>query len=104
MRKSCDEVATLVYAVEIVLFVEEQLGITIPDTLIDNEMPRDQITLRFLTSIVETVLPPGGESAAAAAVASAVRCEFPDAVDPLDMDAPLLDAVCPHRIYEEGYA
>jgi hypothetical protein len=105
MRALSDDAATFFDAVQIIMQVEDDLGIEIPDSTVEEIKPWEQLTIRDLIVVTDRCVPEprAVKSTAEGAVASAIRTLFPSSPDPLSYDTPLQDALSPNREYGASY-
>jgi len=104
MRTTCDQTATYFKAVEIIMQIEDDHGVELPDSVVQETRPWEQLTIRDIVNAVHACL--GGtdnESRAEAAVISAIQTVCPNAQGMLPLDIPLLDAIAPDRDYGASY-
>ena len=104
MRAQSIESATFSDAVQIIMQVEEEQGLEIPDSTIKEISPWERLTINDLIAATDRCLSSSrtGRSAEQAVV-SAIRTLFPLSPDSLDHFAPLLDAIAPNRDYGSSY-
>lgn len=99
MRRTVDEVSTSYNATLIIMRIEEELGITIPEEMEEPACTSNDVTLHDLVMIVNRCSLTLDFAKAEQVVRSAVRAEFPDAPESLDFTAPLLNAIALNRKY-----
>ncbi len=100
MRHTADESATFFDAIQILMCVEERLGIEISDETVEAIRPWSDLTLHDLATAVQRADTSQTFFQTEQVVLSAVKAEFPSAPELLDFSLPLLDAISPHR-YEQ---
>ncbi|MEM7010564.1 MAG: hypothetical protein AAF585_03680 [Verrucomicrobiota bacterium] len=106
MRQFSDEVRTFFDSVQIILQIEEDHAIQIPDSVIESISPWEELTLRNLVTATQRCLHTSLDhpDSAEVAVTTAVEKLFPSISRPIDFDAPLLEAIAPDRAYGESYS
>ena len=104
MRARGNDSATSFDAVQIIMQVEDEQGIEIPDSIIDEIKPWERLTISDLIAATERCLSSTRTvRSAEQAVASAIRTLFPSSPDSLDHHTPLLDAIAPNRDHGSSY-
>jgi hypothetical protein len=105
MRASCDKAATVFGAVQIIMQIEDDQGLKIPDAVVEQIKSWEELTIRNLVEaarrslVADCRLPHESEMM----VTSAIKSQFPSSPDILDFDVPLLDAIAPGRNYGDSY-
>ncbi|MCA9178805.1 MAG: hypothetical protein KDB14_30290 [Planctomycetales bacterium] len=104
MRAQCDKAAAFFSAVQIILQIESEHGLHIPDTVVEQIKPWEELTIRDLVEATNRCLAADCRPLhqTEAMVASAIKSAFPDAPDMLDFDAPIMDAIEPDRDYGDS--
>ncbi len=105
MRALCDKTATFFDAVQIIMQIEEDQAVEIPDSVVEQVEPWEELAIRDLVEATERCLAidHGSRSDAEAAVISAIKTQYPSAPEMLPFDVPLLDAIAPDRDYGDSY-
>jgi hypothetical protein len=75
------------------MHLEEELGVTIPDEKIEAVQEWEKLTLQDFLTVAERSAPSVSSSQVREALITAVQKAFPDAPTPLDLSAPLPDAL-----------
>ncbi len=105
MRTSCDGAATFFCAVQIIMQIEGDQGLKIPDAIVERIKPWEELTIRDLVEatsrclVTESRLPQESEMM----VRSAIKSQFPSAPDTIDFDTPLLAAIAIDRTCGDEY-
>lgn len=101
MIDALDEESAFYSAVSIIVEIERETGITIPDPPTNTWR---SLTLRALIQWIQRSIDDADYCADASAVTlSAVAKEFPSALNPPNLEISLLDAIDPNRNYADGY-
>jgi hypothetical protein len=104
MRALSNDSATFFDAVQIIMQVEDEQGLEIPDSIVEEIRPWERLTISDLIAATDRCLSSSrAVRSAEQAVVSAIRTLFPSSPDSLDHHAPLLDAIAPNRDYGSSY-
>ena len=104
MRANCDETATFFKAVEVIMQIEDEHGVQIPDSVVQDTGLWEQLTIRDLVNAAHSCLDDrDNELCAETVVFTAIKTLFPNVQETLPLDAPLLDAIAPDRDYGASY-
>jgi len=105
MRAMSDGFSALVHAVEIIMQIEEDHEIEIPDSAFEHNGAWEKMTIRHLVVATDKCLHSTNpdQVLAEGAVVSAIKKQCPFAPDTLEFDRPLLDAILPDRDYGSLY-
>lgn len=105
MRASCEGAVAFFGAVQIITQIEDDHGLKIPDAVVEEIKPWEELTIRDLVEatsrclVADCRLPQESEMM----VTSAIKSQFPSAPDIIDFDTPLLDAIAMDRTYGDEY-
>jgi len=105
MRASCDGAAAFLFAAQIIMRIEDDQGLEIPDSVVERIRPWEELTIRDLVEATARSLVADGRTPQESEimVTSAIKSQFPSAPDILDFNAPLLNAIAMDRTYGDEY-
>jgi hypothetical protein len=105
MRASCDGAAAFLFAAQIIMRIEDDQGLEIPDSVVERIRDWEELTIRDLVEATARSLVADGRTPQESEimVTSAIKSQFPSAPDILDFNAPLLDAIAMDRTYGDEY-
>ncbi len=105
MRRECDKVTTSYDAIRIIMEVEAELQVEIPDAVVEQQNAWENSTVQDLISATAHCLGSSDKSSSKArdAVFAAIKKLFPESPIELPLDVPLLDAIASGRTYGDSY-
>jgi len=96
MNERVDEHSAFYYAISLLMRIESNLGIDIPDEAVETIRPWKLVrwlTIREVAKVVHTIVNTASFSSLVDAVVSALKEEFPQCSAEFDIDTPLLDII-----------
>jgi len=99
MRRGLDESQGFVVAVEILMRLEEELGITIEDETVEAIRPWAELTLNDLAMAAGRSTSSHDVTEIDRVIRAVIRSNYPEASEPLKLNVPLLNATSRCRRY-----